>query len=148
MLASQMPNCARIGLSRPRLARMRAICSVLAASPARIAAGSPGARRSTMNTSTATMSSTGIVAAKRRRMKFSMKKNGPGQGPFQAAPEPSILLQVPVDIAIGDEEAADVLPRGHRLRVLAQRHVRADLESACLQRFGHLLFLRRVGLAH
>ena len=45
---------------------MAAICSVVAASPARIAAGSPGVSRSMRNTSTATTSSTGMVAATRR----------------------------------------------------------------------------------
>ena len=45
---------------------MRAICSVLAASPASTAAGSPGVSRSIRNTSTATISSTGRVASSRR----------------------------------------------------------------------------------
>ena len=67
---AQMPNCTGIERSRPRLARIAAICSLLAASPARIAAGSPGVRRSIRNTSTATTSSTGIVASSRRAMKW------------------------------------------------------------------------------
>ena len=60
---------------------MRAICSVFAASPARIAAGSPGVRRSIRNTSTATISRTGIVATSRRAMKAYMdaeKQTAPG----------------------------------------------------------------------
>src|SRR5258706_5312456 len=136
MWPSQMPNCARIGRSRPSSVRMRAIWSVLAASPARIAAGSPGARRSKRNTSTATISRTGTVA----RILRATKEN-------KLAAE-SVLLQVPVDVAVGDEEAADVLACRHRLRVLAQRHVRADFEGARLHRVGELLFCRLVGGAH
>jgi hypothetical protein len=65
-----MANCTGSGRSSPRLARIAVICSVLAASPARIAAGSQGVSRSIRNTSTATIRRTGIVASSRRAMKL------------------------------------------------------------------------------
>ena len=67
-LPSQMKNCVTIGSSSPSRLRMAAICSALALSPAMMAAGSPGVRRSIRNTNTATISITGAVAIKRRRM--------------------------------------------------------------------------------
>src|SRR5258706_8189822 len=136
MWPSQMPNCTRIGRSRPSSARMRAIWSVLAASPARIAAGSPGARRSMRNTSTATISSTGRVASSLRAIKEIKPK------------KKSVLLQVPVEVAGLVEEAGDVLARGERRIEFAERHVGADLERARLDLLGELLLLRLVGLAH
>src|SRR6185503_7830810 len=129
MLPSQMPNWTRIGRSRPSSARMRAICSVLAASPARIAAGSPGARRSSRKTRTATISSTGRVASSLRAIKEIKLK------------EKSVFLQVPVEIAGLVEQAADVLARRERGVELAQRHVRPDLEGARLDLLGELLLL-------
>src|SRR5262245_4148469 len=148
-----MPNCTAIGLSSPRFSRMRAICSVFAASPARIAAGSPGVRRSIRKTSTATISRTGIVASRRRARKVytgPQKETAP-----EFTPEPSrcyssrsVLLQVPVDVAVGDEPAGDVLaPDGH-VHEFAERRMRADLERARLDRLGELLLLRLVRLAH
>ena len=47
-------NCSTTGRSRPSLARTAAIASAVASSPAMIAAGSPGAKRSRKNTNTAT----------------------------------------------------------------------------------------------
>ena len=41
---------------------------------------------------------------------------GPRRRRADAARSCSVLLQVPVDVAVGDEEAADVLARRHRLR--------------------------------
>ena len=67
MLAIQMKNWVKMGSSRPRRFRISAICSLLALSPAMIAAGSPGVSRSIRNTSTATMIITGTVAASLRR---------------------------------------------------------------------------------
>jgi hypothetical protein len=68
MFISQMKNCVTIGSSRPSRLRISAICSALALSPAMIAAGSPGVSRSIRNTKSATISITGRVAARRRRM--------------------------------------------------------------------------------
>ena len=68
MLANQMKNWVKIGSSRPSRLRIAATCSALALSPAMIAAGSPGVRRSIRNTSTATISITGAVASRRRRI--------------------------------------------------------------------------------
>jgi hypothetical protein len=56
-----------IGSSSPRRLRIWAICSVVALSPAMMAAGSDGVRRSIRNTSTATISITGMVASSLRR---------------------------------------------------------------------------------
>jgi hypothetical protein len=74
MRPNQMPNCSGIERSRPRPVRICAICSVLAASPASIAAGSPGVSRSIRNTSTATISSTGIVDSSRRNRNDNMRR--------------------------------------------------------------------------
>ncbi len=68
ILPIQMKNCVRIGWSRPSWSRISATCSALALSPAMIAAGSPGVSRSIRNTSMATITITGMVAARRRRM--------------------------------------------------------------------------------
>jgi hypothetical protein len=64
-----MANCTGSGRSRPRLARIAAICSEVAASPARIAAGSPGVSLRRRKTRTATMKRTGMVPSSRRAMK-------------------------------------------------------------------------------
>ena len=64
-------NCSKIGRSRPSLLRTAAICCAVASSPAMIAAGSPGARRSRKNTNTATTTMTGMVASSRRRCRRS-----------------------------------------------------------------------------
>jgi hypothetical protein len=61
-----MPNCTTSGRSRPRLARIAAMFSALAASPARMAAGSPGVSLSRRKTRTATTSRTGTVPSSRR----------------------------------------------------------------------------------
>jgi hypothetical protein len=68
ILPNQMKNCVKIGWSRPRLLRIAATCSEFALSPAITAAGSPGVSRSIRNTNTATISITGKVASRRRRM--------------------------------------------------------------------------------
>ena len=52
--------------SSPSLARMRAMSSTVAVSPAMIAAGSPGLRCSSAKTNSATTAMTGIVARMRR----------------------------------------------------------------------------------
>ena len=142
----QMANCSGIDRSSPRLARICAICSVVAASPASTAAGSPGVRRSIRNTSTATISSTGSVASSRRGEKV-QHRLGAGRAAAGADQAP-VLLQVPVDVAVGDEEAADVLARRHRLVVLAERRMGADLERARVDLVGQLLLRRLVGGAH
>ena len=67
VLAVQMTNCVRIGWSSPRRLRISATCSALALSPAMMAAGSEGVRRSIRNTRIATMTITGMVAASLRR---------------------------------------------------------------------------------
>jgi hypothetical protein len=64
-----MPNCTMSGRSRPRLARIAAMFSAVAASPARIAAGSPGVSLRRRKTRTATMKRTGMVPSSRRAMK-------------------------------------------------------------------------------
>jgi hypothetical protein len=62
-------NCTTMGWSRPSRARIAAICSGLAASPARMVAGSPGDRRRRRKTTVATTPMTGMVATSRPRMK-------------------------------------------------------------------------------
>ena len=69
---TQMPNCASSGLSRPRFWRIFSTSSVVALSPAITAAGSPGDRCISRNTTTATTAMTGITAAMRRRMNFTL----------------------------------------------------------------------------
>src|SRR2546422_878851 len=123
-----MPNWTTIGLSRPSPARMRSICSAFAASPAMIAAGSPGVRRSSMKTSTATMSSTGIVDSSLLRIKAYITKR-PLAGPLCKSLG-SVLLHIPVNVARPDDPAGHVLARGdwipvHRLQV--------DLEAGLAQ---------------
>src|SRR4029079_12187707 len=86
---------------------------------------------------------------------------GPGSGPFRdqaesgfKAPAPrspsgaTVLLQVPVDIPVADEEPADVLACRHRLGALAERRMRRDLERAGVDLVGKLLLRRLVGGAH
>ena len=63
-----VPNCTSSGSFSPRLSRMRSSCAGVAASPARIAAGSPGVSRSKRNTKIATITITGIVANMRLRI--------------------------------------------------------------------------------
>ena len=63
---SQTTNCSTSGRSRPSLARTAAMASLVASSPAMIAAGSPGARRSRKKTNSATTAITGRVANRRR----------------------------------------------------------------------------------
>jgi hypothetical protein len=54
----------------------------VAASPAMIAAGSPGVRRSSRKTKTATTSRTGTVAASRRAMKLTSDGQFVSDGQF------------------------------------------------------------------
>src|SRR5688572_533504 len=138
-----MPNCTTIGRSRPRPARICSICSALAASPAMIAAGSPGVRRSSANTSTATMSSTGIVESSLLAMKLYIRKR-PLAGPRVRATASAArrLLHVPIDIARADDPAGHVLARGEGVDVFAQGRVRADLERSRLDRLRKGLLLR------
>ena len=63
----QITNCCIIGWSRPSWLRICATCSALALSPAMIAAGSDGVRRSMRKMKTATTSITGMVPSSRRR---------------------------------------------------------------------------------
>ncbi|MNV69252.1 hypothetical protein D3C71_1621560 [compost metagenome] len=65
---TQMKNCSSNGRSSPRLTRMRSMSATDACSPAITAAGSPGVRRSNRNTNTATMTTTGTVASRRRKI--------------------------------------------------------------------------------
>jgi hypothetical protein len=64
---NQSPNRTTKGRSSPSEARICAICCSVAWSPAMIAAGSPGAIYSRLNTNSATNPITGIVATTRRR---------------------------------------------------------------------------------
>ena len=66
VLPIQITNWVRIGWSRPSRFLISATCSELALSPAMMAAGSDGVSRSIRNTSTATISITGMVAASLR----------------------------------------------------------------------------------
>ena len=66
-LPDQMKNCSIIGRSRPSWLRICATCSVVALSPAMIAAGSDGVSRSIRKMKTATTSITGIVPSSRRK---------------------------------------------------------------------------------
>src|SRR6185369_1342820 len=109
MFPNQMKNWVKIGWSRPRLLRIAATCSEFALSPAITAAGSPGVRRSIRNTNTATISITGRVASRRRRM------------------YPSIALfhlDVPQRERRRSKQTAHVLAERLRLHVLAERKVR------------------------
>src|SRR5688572_24710777 len=166
-----MANCTGIERSRPRLARMAAICSAFAASPARIAAGSPGVSRSMRNTSTATMSSTGIVANNRRTMNPTMKKplrksgsepdfrhQRNGYGKSGSDPDfcygalwfrfvKLVFLHVPVGVSAADHQPADVLAGRIGIDVFAERRMRAYFEGAHLDLLGDGLSLRGVGLA-
>ncbi|BDC26451.1 hypothetical protein NB2BOR_A07420 [Bordetella parapertussis] len=64
----QVRNCTVSGSVRPSDLRMFSIWAGVAESPAMMAAASPGVRRSSRNTNTATITTTGIVASTRRRM--------------------------------------------------------------------------------
>src|ERR1035437_6543387 len=130
-LPNQMPNCTARGRSSPRPARICATCSGLAASPAMITAGSPGVSRSIRNTSTATISRTGMVAARRLARKVNNER--------------LLFLDVPVEVARPGHEAGDAFPNRGRIDVLPERGMGADLESARLDRFGHALFLGLIG---
>src|SRR5262249_39652171 len=132
--------CCGTDRSRPKVVRIRAICSVDAASPPSTAAGSPGVRRSIRNTRTETTSRTGTVASRRRPRNWHM--SGWRRGGL------SVLLQVPVDVAVGDEKARDVLRGCHRLVELTERHVRADLKRARVQLVRQLLLRHLVGGPH
>ncbi|MGY4429072.1 hypothetical protein ACVWWO_001549 [Bradyrhizobium sp. F1.13.1] len=66
-LFSQVMNCTISGSLRPSEVRMRSSRSGVALSPARIAAGSPGVRRSRRKTNSATTPITGTAARIRRR---------------------------------------------------------------------------------
>src|SRR5687767_11177896 len=140
-----MANCTGSERSRPRLARIAAICSELAASPARIAAGSPGVSRSMRKTSTATISSTGIVANNRLTINPIIKKAP--YGALWVRFVKLILLHIPVRVAAADHQAGDVLAHRIRIDVLAERRVRADLEGAHLDLLGDRFALGVVGLA-
>src|SRR5476651_1640846 len=126
-----MPNCTGMGRSSPRPARISATWSGLAASPAMIAAGSPGVSRSIRNTNTATISRTGMVAATR----LARKVNN----------EHLLFLDVPVEVARSGHEAGDAFPYRGRIDVFPQRGVGADLESTHLDRFGQALFPGLIG---
>ena len=65
---SQIPNCRTSGWSSPSRVRISATCAAVALSPAMMAAGSPAAIRSSMNTKIATTATTGTVARIRRTM--------------------------------------------------------------------------------
>src|SRR5688572_4562328 len=97
------------------------------------------------NTSTATINSTGTVASNRLRMNPSIKKAP--YGALWIALLNLVLLDVPVNVASADHPSGDVLARGERVYVLAERRVRADLERAHLDRLGQRLLLAVVGLA-
>src|SRR6478752_8835227 len=66
-LFSQVMNCTISGSLRPSEVRIRSSRSGVALSPARIAAGSPGVRRSRRKTNSATTPITGTAARIRRR---------------------------------------------------------------------------------
>src|ERR1039457_5517439 len=117
-----MPNWTTMDRSSPRPARICATCSGLAASPAMITAGSPGVSRSIRNTSTATISRTGMVAARRLARKVN---NGE---------QVLLLLDVPVEVARSGHDAGDAFPNRGRIGVLPERGMGADLESARLDR--------------
>ena len=65
---TQPPNCTRNGWSRPSFARICLMSSAVAMSPAITAAGSPGVRNRSENTTSATTAITMNVAPRRRRM--------------------------------------------------------------------------------
>ena len=84
-------TAARSAGSRPSFARMSAIWSEVALSPAITAAGSPGVSRSMRKTNTATTARTGMMATRRRAMKSSIPPQlspRASGGPLDAVPPP------------------------------------------------------------
>src|ERR1700712_1684759 len=124
-----MPNCTSSGRAKPSCSRMRAMSSLVALLPAITAAGSPGVSRRITKTITATTTSTGTTAIRR----WARKRSTVG--------EPSVLLDVPVDLRATRHEPGDVVAQRGRVVVLAERHVGRGLESAQLQLLGELLLL-------
>src|SRR5438045_67587 len=95
------------------------------------AAGSPGVRRSSPKTTSATTIITGTVAASRRTI------SGSSELPLDR--------DVPVQAGRERQHALDVLPVRRWLRVLPPRHVRDLLVRQHLDLVGDLLALRGVG---
>src|SRR5262245_44802588 len=140
-LPTQIANCSMIGSFSPSRSRISAICAAVALSPAMIAAGSPGVRRSIRNTKIATIASTGTVARIRRATKASMRATG--------RPPPQALLalaDVPEERRGALQKALDVVAVRDRLIPLAEIGVRADLERARLDLVRELGLLGRIRL--
>ena len=135
-------TAARSAGSRPSLARMSAIWSEVALSPAITAAGSPGVSRSMRKTNTATTARTGMMATRRRAMKSSIGSlsGQPMRGlPLPAAsvrrgrrrgrPRASLLLDVPHHRHRRLQPAADVGAHGARSVPLADPAVLRGLDA-------------------
>src|SRR5689334_6588528 len=135
---SQAPNCTTIGRSSPRLARIFSMFSGVAASPARIAAGSPGLRRRIRKTTKATIPMTGMVARSRFRTNAAM--------PVRSSR--SALVDVPERRERRLEHAGQVGAIGARLVVDPGRDPHHVLERLLLDRRGDFLLLGGIGRAH
>src|SRR5690606_28623295 len=138
----QVTNCSGIGRSRPRSARIAAITSAVAWSPARIAAGSPGLRRSIRKTKMATTPMTGMAATRRDRIRRSIVYRLRSR-----AAAILLLLHVPQDEGRARQQADNLLAVGGGLEIFAQRDVVHHFIGALLHRRGDFLLLGRIGLA-
>src|SRR5947209_16779373 len=135
----QSTNWMTIGWSRPRRVRIAAICSGLATSPARIAAGSPGARRKRRNTIVATTPMTGIVARMRPVRKRPMRR------PMRLLP--LHLFDIPEHRRRSAQYAFHIASCRDRARILARWKIGAELIGALLHVRGDALLFRRIEFA-
>src|SRR3954469_23353818 len=131
---SHWPKRCRKGSSRPRFWRMRAMSSLVAASPARIAAGSPGVRYSRRKTTKATTAMTTMVANRRRTTYANTVPVGLAG---------LLLFHVPQQVDRGDDEPADVGAVRGRQDELAGRDDRHEFEGPFLHSLGRRLGFRR-----
>src|SRR6476619_6525388 len=145
---TQTANCSTTGRSSPSLTRTASIASAVASSPAMIAAGSPGAKRSRKKTNSATTAIPGTTA-NRRRMMYEVRgweratpvalfcpSRSPHERHWSAAlPAKSLLHNPPQhrQAGVGHDAAEAVLAIGERRVPLAERDVDHLLHGALLQ---------------
>src|SRR5271170_7357940 len=106
----------------------------VAASPAKMAAGSPALKRNSRNTMVATIAITGIVASNR-----CSRNRDKGSG--------DLLVDVPEHRRRSGQKARDRVAIGKGDGVLPGRYIGHDFVSALLNILGDLLLLDGVGLA-
>src|SRR6185295_6451045 len=119
---------------------MRRMSSSVAMSPAMTAAGSPGVRYSSENTTNATTAMTTKVENSRRTTYAIIRASAP-----RAAGNSLSLLDVPHERDRSDDDAAQVRAIGGRQDELCRGDVRNELESAGLHRIRRLLRTGGIG---